>query len=291
MKMTPIPFGPWKEAYRLEAGGTELIAVTEIGPRIVSLRLPGQPNILLEASKDNFVRGDWRIWGGHRFWVSPETESTYEPDNQAGTVKVEAGKLVLTGAVEKSGLQKTLEIGVTAGGDGFVVRHRLRNTGSLLVSGGIWALTCVTPPGPVVIPWGEGSPTWTTQMVRYWRCWGGHESSVESRQWQPRNGCFVVKPSGELGKVGMYSDRGIMCQMRQDCTFIKTYPLPTPGQNYPDGGCNLEVFTCPAFIELETLGPIHTLLPGIDYEHTEVWRLIPQTFKPEQWAGLANFAG
>jgi len=113
MKTTRVPFGPWKEAYRLEVGGTELIAVGEIGPRIFSLRLPGQPNILFKASEDSFVRGDWRIWGGHRFWGSPETESTYEPDNQAGMVKVENDKLVLTGAAEKSGLQKTLEIGAT----------------------------------------------------------------------------------------------------------------------------------------------------------------------------------
>ena len=45
------------------------------------------------------------------------------------------------------------------------------------------------------------------------------------------------------------------------------------GRQYPDYGCNLEVFTNPDFLEVETLGPLCALAPGESVSHVERWWL------------------
>jgi len=42
---------------------------------------------------------------------------------------------------------------------------------------------------------------------------------------------------------------------------------------YPDYGCNVEVFTNNAFLELETVGPLTKLAPGATMIHEERWYL------------------
>ncbi|MCL5269907.1 MAG: hypothetical protein M1457_04975 [bacterium] len=287
MKIEQTAFGPWKGAWRLEHEGVEMIVVTEVGPRILSLRLAGEDNILFDDSRGSLTRGDWNIWGGHRFWVAPESESTYEADNAPCTVEVGGDCLRATGRPEKSGLEKTLEIAPRPGRGGFTIRHILRNTSPMVQPGAIWALTCVAPRGRVVIPWGEGTAGWRTQMVRYWAAWGGHASDVASRQWQPLAGRFVVDPTGEEGKVGVFSDGGRLCLLRPDATFVKAC-IPVAEGPYPDGGCNIELYTCARFVELETLSPLRTFLPGGQYEHTEYWLLSPRTFQSKEWAAAAG---
>jgi len=46
-----------------------------------------------------------------------------------------------------------------------------------------------------------------------------------------------------------------------------------PHAQYPDFGCNFELFTNAEFLELETLGPVVTLQPGQATHHTEHWWL------------------
>src|SRR5688572_28276409 len=117
MQIEKTTFGPWTDCYRCvmpASGGraeVELISVAEIGPRIISLRIGVGPNILFADPDGLFKRGDWNIWGGHRIWISPETEMSYHPDNQPCEVKIAGETLRLTAPPEKpSGLQKTLEI-------------------------------------------------------------------------------------------------------------------------------------------------------------------------------------
>jgi hypothetical protein len=46
-----------------------------------------------------------------------------------------------------------------------------------------------------------------------------------------------------------------------------------PSAEYPDLGCNTEVFTNADMLELETLSPLTTLPPDGALEHTERWSL------------------
>lgn len=59
---------------------------------------------------------------------------------------------------------------------------------------------------------------------------------------------------------------------REGFLFLK-YAARVPGGQYPDYGCNFEIFTNPEFLELETLSPIVPLQPGESTCHTESWWL------------------
>lgn len=287
MKIDKIVYGGWEGAYRLEHNGMEMIVVTEIGPRIMSFRLSGGSNILFDQGETyGFARGEWRIYGGHRFWIGPEAEHSFVPDNDPCETQIEGGVLRVFQRPDYNGLQKVLEISESPQTGGFIVNHVLRNVGTLLHQGAIWALTCVQP-SRVVAPWGSGSSAWKTNMVRYWAHWDGHHTNIASAQWKPTNEYFMIQPSGEEGKAGLYSEEGFLANLRHDGTFIKIYD-PIIEATYPDGGCNVELYTCKHFIEMETLSPQFTFHPKREYQHTEHWLLTRETYEPADWRKIGE---
>jgi len=54
----------------------------------------------------------------------------------------------------------------------------------------------------------------------------------------------VVCPNGEKGKVGLCSKSSWLALLRPEVTFVVRGPELLAGATYPDGGCNVEVFTC-----------------------------------------------
>jgi hypothetical protein len=54
--------------------------------------------------------------------------------------------------------------------------------------------------------------------------------------------------------------------------FVKTYPL-CPGAEYPDFNSSFAIYTDNDMVELETIGPLNTIVPGAYTEHTEEWYL------------------
>jgi hypothetical protein len=281
MKVTKIEFGQWKNTYRCEIGSMELTAVADIGPRVLSLSIKNARNILFEDTKNQFQRKNWRLYGGHRFWVGPETEQAFAPANSPCKVSVKKNKLSLTGPTDSMGLQKTLEISQCRDSGAFIMNHIVENVGTVLYPGCIWTLTCALP-GRVVVPWAAGSGKWQCNMVRYWKCWENHTTDPASRQWHPTKDYFMIDPTGEEGKVGLYTESGLLAFLSPEYTFIKTYK-PIIEATYPDGGCNVELYTCKHFVEMETLSPNYVFHPGKQYCHTEHWLLTEKTFEPEQW--------
>jgi hypothetical protein len=90
----------------------------------------------------------------------------------------------------------------------------------------------------------------------------------------------LAHPQGRFREQmgGIYNPAGWGAYFRGGCLFVKRAPVIS-GAQYPDGGCNFEVFTNPDFIELESLGPLVELQPGEVVEHVERWRLfadVPQ---------------
>ena len=87
MKIEQTSYRHWPEAYRCTVGPLELVVVTSIGPRILSLRYDGGQNPLDEDTTD-FGVGAWRLYGGHRLTVAPETPASYSPDNAPCAVEL-----------------------------------------------------------------------------------------------------------------------------------------------------------------------------------------------------------
>jgi hypothetical protein len=70
--------------------------------------------------------------------------------------------------------------------------------------------------------------------------------------------------------TGIFNSAGWGAYFSSGTLFLKRAPV-FPGVNYPDSGCNFEIFTNQDFLELETLGPKVVLRPGEHTTHSETW--------------------
>lgn len=274
MKIEATSYRQWPEAYRCTNGPLELLVVTSLGPRILSLRFNGEENVLYEDDTD-FKVGAWRLYGGHRFTTAPESSASYLPDNAPCEVRVADDRLVIH-AAPNAGLQRCLEIRTGLGQLCFTIRHLLRNTGSRPWTGAPWAITCVPPGGTVVVPR-------TSALPHFWGAPGEDYADAANAQWQAADDHFVVEPNGAKGKVGLASEQGWLARLWSDATFVIQGPPRIPEARYPDDGCNVEVFTCAGYVELETLGPLVTLRPGQELAHEQQWLIIPRAFDARAW--------
>ncbi|NLF38453.1 hypothetical protein GX586_03350 [bacterium] len=271
MKIQKTTFGMYTRAYKLTQGTAEMIVIADRGPRILSLRVAGGGNLLFVDKEAKMGRGAWRITGGHRVWMGPEAEGTYAGDNAPCTVAVKRGALIVEAAVDpKTKLQRVLAI--SGAGGAFSVKSIVRNTGDMLASGCVWALTCVRPDAKVLIPWGRPGE-WNVRKICYWETWGGSQTSnVASTQWKPMGDLFVIDPTGEQGKVGTTGYEGWIGAIfpSENATFVKQF-VYQENATYTDEGCAIECYTCAKFIELETLAPMTIIHPGEEACHEERW--------------------
>ena len=287
LRIEQTEFRSWREAYVVSLGQAEMVVVAEIGPRILSLSVGRGLNLLFVDEEMTLGSeegtGDWRLYGGHRIWVAPETDDSSAPDNVRCEVKIsDEGLTVLAPVAPRTQLQKRLTISQRRGR--FVVEQGVRNCGDSPTIGAVWALTCVLPDGVVAFPWGSGG-AWDLKKIVYWKQWLGSGTDVTSDQWQPGPDVFCIEPTGEEGKVGSNPPEGWVALCREDGTFIKSYRW-APGARYPDEDCSLQVYTCDHFVELETLGPLTTFHPGIEVVHEEVWTVTAAAIDPRDGKGL-----
>ena len=264
-------FMGWKDAYRLRLGDAEMVVVTEIGPRVLGLSVAGGPNFLyVDKATVGKGQGDdeWHIYGGARVWVAPESQDTYAPDNSPCSVDVTDGVFTALAPIsERTRLQKRMT--VSAQGGRFVLDMGVTNHGGVLYSGAVWAISCVVPTGAMAFPWGRGG-IWDQKKICYWSRWMDHSTDVTSGQYRPGPDMFQIKPTGEEGKVGTGAPEGWIAYCREEGTFIKQHRV-IPNAPYPDDNCSQQVYTCPDFMEMETLAPMTVFYPGEEIVHREVW--------------------
>lgn len=279
-----IRYRGWNNAYRLSNGTVEVIVLADVGPRIISYGFVGGENQLYEVEGDiGQVRGsDFRLYGGHRLWVSPEIERTYFPDNVPVTVCDQGGRVRFTAPVESSlpgtSLQKELEVELDSGGSGVSVTHRITNHNHRPTELAPWAPTMLRPAGTAILPLPAKAPMdrdhyHSVSVLAMWSFtdladprWVLGTENIQLKQLSQPTGQFKEQMSG------IYNPAGWGAYHRNGNLFVKRAPVIL-GARYPDFGCNFEVFTNPEFLELETLGPLQQLHPGETVAHKESWRL------------------
>ncbi|MEM2592895.1 MAG: hypothetical protein QXI60_09940, partial [Thermofilaceae archaeon] len=148
------PYNGWRECLRLSDGVWELIAPTQVGPRIIRFGFVGGQNLFWEHPDQQGETGgdEWRIYGGHRLWHAPEHPvRTYAPDNAPIEWDWNGERLLLRQPVEtRTGIQKDIEIRWR---EGFIeVIHRLINHNLWTVELAAWALSVMAPGGRAIIP-------------------------------------------------------------------------------------------------------------------------------------------
>lgn len=269
-----IKYGGLDAVRILNGKGDELVLVTGVGPRVMSFIPEGGTNIFYvneeETGPGSVEDETWHLFGGTRLWSSPETGASYSPDNKPCEARIEGTKVCcISPADERTKLRKTLE--VEARSRSFTVNYTISNEGTHLITAGLWALSCVKPMngGTIYLPWGEGG-VWDVKDIKYWRSWLGSQTNIRSKQWKPAEEFFVVKPTGEVGKVGFANHWGYALYRSEKISFIKQAKY-IPTADYPDSGCSFEVYTCDKFYEIESLSPLYCMKPGRTYSHSEHW--------------------
>ena len=295
--MTPetVSFGGWPNSLRLGNDTVELIVTLDVGPRILSYRRHGFPNVLKNYAEQlgGIREKEWMIRGGHRLWIAPEDELlTYHRDNEpVSWARCEHDEIVITSRMAAPhSLRKDVSIHLANAGSEVKLRHRITNEGTHPITLATWALTVMAPGGTEIIPQpplGEHPrdllPNRTLVLWPY--------TDLTDSRWKLGRSYFLLQQQagGKPTKLGLAHAEKWIAYLLGDQLFIKTFEFDRDAV-YPDGGCNFETFSDPDMLEIESLGPLVTLQPGNSTFHDEAWRLeeAPADIDPSSEYSLAE---
>jgi hypothetical protein len=278
VKMEKVNYQGWENSIRLSNDEIELVATTDVGPRIIRFGFTGGQNIFKEYPEQMGRTGDdeWNIYGGHRLWHAPEAKPrTYWPDNFPIEHKWDGKTLILIQGVEETtGIAKEMEVTLSPDSNHVKVVHRLINKNMWPVDLAVWAMTVTAQNGRVIVPQ-EPYRAHTDYLLpaRPMVLW--HYTNMADPRWtwgekyiQLRQDPAKASPQ----KIGVANSLGWAALTLRGDVFIKRYSYVEGGE-YPDWGCNTETFTNDEMLEVETLGPLTTLDPEEQVEHVEHWFL------------------
>ncbi|MEI8107179.1 MAG: hypothetical protein WCI46_05120 [Verrucomicrobiota bacterium] len=282
MTIEPIQFGGWPNCLRIANQCAELIVTLDVGPRIISyLHLPGGSNLLKtnpdelgSSGEDHFVAR-----GGHRFWVAPENQLTYLPDNLPVSSQILPDGVALT--VQSGPIRKELTITLHPDSSAVTITHRATNLGDVPLEIATWGLTVMEPGGLEIIPrppLGEHPRDLLPDQVLV--LWPYTDSSDDRWRWGREFITLRQTPHSSPAKIGLRHRQGWVGYLLGSSFFLKTVAFEE-NATYPDFGCNYETFTNAQMLELETLSPLRTLQTGESLAHTESWHLFGSLPEPE----------
>ncbi len=246
------------------------------GPRLVRLFLAGNDeNQFAEVPDEHWATpfGDYWPRGGHRLWRAPERfpESSM-PDNAPIQVEELADGVRLLQPVEKvTGIRKCIEVHMDAERPALTVVHELQNESMATITLAPWAITALPPGGTAILPLVKGpadqdelAPNRNLVLWPYTR-WG--DARLEVKQ-----DCILVHATSYSNplKIGHLNHCGWVGYFRRETLFVKRFE-PNVARPHPDMECNVQVYACQRFLELETLGPVEQLRPGESAVHREGW--------------------
>ncbi|MCS7241477.1 hypothetical protein [Candidatus Caldatribacterium sp.] len=284
----------WENNIRMTNGTLEVIATTDVGPRVLHLSLVGERNIfrILEEECGRSGGDEWHIFGGHRLWHAPEANPrSYCPDNHSVRFVPTAQGGVFSQSVEPlTGIEKEMEIILDLEGNHLTVLHRLTNRGVWPVELAPWALSVMEQGGIAIIPQ-EPYQSWSENLlpVRPLVLWGYTDMSDPRWRWGRKYVTLRQDPrSTSPNKAGFGNSLGWGAYLFEGYLFVKYAPR-LPGMSYPDMGSSFEVYTDHRFLELETLGPLVRLAPQETVEHKEDWFLFKGVFCEDSDESIDTF--
>jgi len=273
----------WNNNLHLNNGSIELVISLDVGPRVIRLAHVGGPNVFKEYPDQLGKSGEaeWKIRGGHRFWISPESPEngyTYAPDNKPVPYeKIGPNHYkISSGANLESGWNKELEVRLDADNDRVTLTHRIVATRDLDFAIAPWALSVMAPGGLAVIPQPEkGTHPADLLPNRRLVLWPYTDVLDARYNWSWPN--ILVQQRSDAGptKFGLLHRTGWVGYQLGDTLFAKTIPFSENSieAGYPDMGVNFELFSNEEMLELESVAPLSFLKRNQTSEHTETWIL------------------
>lgn len=273
-----VSYGGWKNNVRLANAHAELIVTLDVGPRVISYRTSGAVNVFKNYDEQlgGTAEKEWRIRGGHRFWLAPEDEVlSYIPDNSAVEHRMLSADEIELRRAPSSLLPIEMKLIVALDTDsaGVTVTHRATNAGKQPLTLATWGLSVLAPGGTEFIPLPPlGEHPRDLQPERRMILWPYTDMADPRWRWGRRFITLRQRANTTPTKLGLTHREGWAAYLLGKQLFVKTIPF-TEGAHYADSGCNFETFSNHEMLEVEALGPLVTLVEGASTSHTERWQL------------------
>ncbi len=265
---------PWGHTLWLMDENIQIGVALDFGIRVVHLSRAGMENLFYVQpadGSDGFVKENgWRVRGGHRFWVAPESAASYAPDNDPIAYALYPDGVWLTQKPDELlSVQKSLRITFCHG----VVRleHKIENLAEEPRTWALWSINTLDG-GQADIPFPPGGDYAPYRSVALWGNTNLHDPRLQFR----RDG-LTVRHAAIDGycKLGLSHTDGTAI-LRNKGQTLKIAAAVDPTAEYADRGCDFEVYANRLFLELETLSPKFCLQPGQTATHIETWELKPE---------------
>ena len=294
-----VDYFGWK-ALKLENGLVTLIAVPDVGGRIMEYKLGGHSFLWVNAAQRGRLYDPpkseadrvWPNFGGYKSWPSLQGGWSGPPDplgsqldggRWQGKIVAKAGpvaRIEMTSPADPSvtGLQITRQVQLHANSTRVSIVETYQNVSNRVVTTGARGVTQVI--GALE---GDGKPS---SDARVYLPLKGESALSEgyvvlsgtgATQWKKIAGDAVLETSyaGQAGRIGADSDGGWIAYVDNlhGVTFANTYTV-TPDAKYPDGVVTVQVATSAAatpYMDMEVLSPLKALAPGERFSFTHNW--------------------
>jgi hypothetical protein len=285
MQITKEDYHGWPNTYRLSNGLIEAHVLTDVGPRIIDVRVAGGKNLFhLDEGLGGRDEATYMFRGGWRLWIAPErTETTYALDNSPCEAETVGESMLRVKAPPQpaAGIQKTIEVSLSRGERRLRLVSRIRNISDHPLTYAAWSLPMLRAGGRAFVPLDVGSLT-AFDATRRLLLWSYAKFSDPRYQFGDRliqidSAKVPAPPAGQTGrrddesKIGVDSAQGWAAYLLDGTLFLKRFPHPAG--EYPDGGASIEVYSNHYLLELEHLGPLTAITPGEEIVFPEDWWL------------------
>lgn len=252
----------------------------DIGPRILYLAPKERPELNLFSILPDFgvstEEGFWKIYGGHRLWVSPEAmPRSYSLDDKGISVEVKGDSIVVVGNPEpQNSILKSIVIKPSSVNGVIEVVHNITNIGRWPIEFSCWALSVMRRGGFAIIPIKpmpvDGRGLLPDRVLSIWP----YTRLTDERFILSDNYIFVIQnPSIERPfKIGARANPSWIGYYVDGYVFVKMFRYEK--EPYPDFNVSVEIYTNNLFLELETIGPLRKIDPGRTNIHTEFWKIV-----------------
>ena len=265
----------WGRVLWLSNEAVEVGVALDFGIRVVHLSCAGCENLFYTQPADlsDGFKSDngWRLYGGHRLWMSPESDDSYSPDNSpVSWEKTSKGVRIIQDIDPVLQIRKSICISFPE--DGCVrLEQSIQNVSDHPLDGASWGVNTLDAGGKAIISFVNGNKRnyLPNRIVSLWSDTNLHDPRLSFDKFS-----LTARhiPLQDYLKIGLYcvDGKAVFENKGQRLTLLfDSAPLTA----YPDNGCNFELYMCKSFMELETLGTRTHLLPGESTRHTETWVL------------------
>lgn len=266
----------WGRVLWLSSECAEVGVALAFGIRVVHLSCAGKENLYYVQPadlSDGFTTKDgWRLYGGHRLWMAPESDDSYYPDNDPVSYEIQDNAVVISQKHDPVlGIQKFLRLTFLEDG-GIKLEQGFRNVSDKPIDGASWGVNTLDAGGRAFIPFANNNDADVYTPHRVVSLWSDTNLHDPRLTFDKQGLTAQHMPLPDYLKLGLYCVEGkaVFENKGQRLEiFFDSHPL----SKYPDNGCNFELYMCSEFMELETMGTKEHLLPGESTSHTETWYL------------------